>query len=1165
MNINIIDGKIAVADDAYGVTRSFTAHVCRPNAEVICGIVGINRFDVSLKANDISEIQFEVSRFYTNGAILGFDENPAYKYLISFNTILIPELGIHGLFRINEEPEVEAENTHKETKKFTAYSYESILQYENLEGFVVNYGTTTSLEMYDENLDAFGAPIGKIQLYNQDNPKLSLLNLLLTNDYYGWTIGEVDPAVASLMRSFDVSKQNIYSFLREDVSKAFECIFEFNTVSKQINVYAIRNYGNSTNILLSFERFLQVVNIKPQTDDIYTVFNVAGGNGLNISSVNYGSNKIVNADYATTLLDKDVYIAYVRWRDYREGMRNQYSEYYRQYVQCLAKQNALLNREPDSACANVWASEYTYSLEDLNTYLSNYQTVVNQITELYTNELGELDTKALDESGDAPKYYSYRDVCIPDIQNEIEARNSNDDTVAETVDYETIWPLYGITSLEAKLKAYNEAASLLKKAGYNEQWTSGRSTSQATWDAHFQEYQTYIGYINTLKALIQSRKTRVDELKSEASAVMQKMQDLAQSVSLASYFADDPKGDYYVSSIMSVFKESDYSDSNYVISEHDDSLSVIAEAEQLYQAAKDRLVIESHPQLSWAVTTDNLLAIEDFKALRDEIQLGNYIYILYGSEYVKNGVSVQTENGESIQTEDGGYLFTESSVFNDGYIRYTGDYQKLRVIEIGFSGIDLGEPLSLSFSDNIYSSSGVNDFETLLGTYVSSKTSSISAAAVSAASSAATEAATSVIRPYIEASNMKIANAEIANAQVEDLTAMTAKVQSLLANYVQADELKARVAEIDNLTAEDILVRNLVASVLNVDDLTARVANITDLTADTAFIQNLLAEMITVNNLRAVVAEIDDMIARQATIFDLQAGNITADKSIVLVNREGYGSITLNNSTMTFVDGDGSTRMVIGQATSGGEYSVDIYSAADEQGNQNLLWSSDGIESDAIGDGIIVNRMLSDGSVTNAKISNISADKVTVGTLSSHDGSSYWNLDTGEVSINGYVINARVEYALSNSPTTAPTTGWSTTAPPYEDGKYMWQRTTLSRTGSPDEVTTTCIQGATGADGEDAILLRIDSSRGTVFKNNTVNTVLTVIIYYGERRITNATELANAFGVGAYLQWEWLRINDSSYGTISASDSRLSNGGFTFTLTPDDVDTKVTFRCNLIY
>src|SRR5699024_7573284 len=34
-----------------------------------------------------------------------------------------------------------------------------------------------------------------------------------------------------------------------------------------------------------------------------------------------------------------------------------------------------------------------------------------------------------------------------------------------------------------------------------------------------------------------------------------------------------------------------------------------------------------------------------------------------------------------------------------------------------------------------------------------------------------------------------------------------------------------------------------------------------------------------------------------------------------------------------------------------------------------------------------------------------------------------------------------VQYALGTSNTTAPNSGWSTTAPSWQEGKYMWQRT----------------------------------------------------------------------------------------------------------------------------
>lgn len=94
--------------------------------------------------------------------------------------------------------------------------------------------------------------------------------------------------------------------------------------------------------------------------------------------------------------------------------------------------------------------------------------------------------------------------------------------------------------------------------------------------------------------------------------------------------------------------------------------------------------------------------------------------------------------------------------------------------------------------------------------------------------------------------------------------------------------------------------------------------------------------------------------------------------------------------------------------------------------------------------------------------------------------------------------------------------------------------------------------------------LRIESSRGTVFKNNAVSTVLSAVIYRGSQRITDITALKEAMGSSAYLQWSWQRLDETSFGIISATDSRIGNDGFTFTLSPDDVDTKVTFLCQLI-
>jgi hypothetical protein len=69
------------------------------------------------------------------------------------------------------------------------------------------------------------------------------------------------------------------------------------------------------------------------------------------------------------------------------------------------------------------------------------------------------------------------------------------------------------------------------------------------------------------------------------------------------------------------------------------------------------------------------------------------------------------------------------------------------------------------------------------------------------------------------------------------------------------------------------------------------------------------------------------------------------------------------------------------------------------------------------------------------------------------------------------VNKVQVQYALGDTSTTPPTTGWSETAPEWQAGKYMWQKTvTTYSDGATKEPKATCIQGAkgeTGASGTD--------------------------------------------------------------------------------------------------
>lgn len=127
-----------------------------------------------------------------------------------------------------------------------------------------------------------------------------------------------------------------------------------------------------------------------------------------------------------------------------------------------------------------------------------------------------------------------------------------------------------------------------------------------------------------------------------------------------------------------------------------------------------------------------------------------------------------------------------------------------------------------------------------------------------------------------------------------------------------------------------------------------------------------------------------------------------------------------------------------------------------------------------------------------------------------------------------------------------------------KDGDYL-----VLTTKGGIETNVGSIVGRSGLVGEDAVLLRVASSRGTSFKNNTVSTVLTVTIYKGALIVTSMAGLQELLGPGAYLEWWWRRITDANFGIISSADNRLSMSGFALTVSPDDVDSQTVFECRL--
>lgn len=373
--------------------------------------------------------------------------------------------------------------------------------------------------------------------------------------------------------------------------------------------------------------------------------------------------------------------------------------------------------------------------------------------------------------------------------------------------------------------------------------------------------------------------------------------------------------------------------------------------------------------------------------------------------------------------------------------------------------------------------------------------------------------------PTVKANSAGVAaNAVAISGVQQDLTAVNARIGTVETTYLKATDAAITYATIENLNATNATVHDL-----NADYASFKSTATDELTAHQAIIDSL-----DTTYLKVSVAEATYLTAANAALqyAQIDLGNIAAGTiKTAMIDTGAIGTAQIADGSITDAKIVGLTASKITAGTLNAGV-IDVVN----------------LNADNITAGTINGQRIADGA--------ISADKLS---------------EQLSATIDSAVANTQVLYALSTSSTTAPTVDvWSETAPAWEEGKYMWQKTVQTLVdGTVVEKPATCISGAQGASGEDATILRIDSSRGTIFKDSTFSTILTVVIWRGPVQITTLAALKEQYGVAAYLEWKWKRPTDEEFKTISAADSRISDDGFKLAVTPEDVTEKIVFQCDL--
>lgn len=406
------------------------------------------------------------------------------------------------------------------------------------------------------------------------------------------------------------------------------------------------------------------------------------------------------------------------------------------------------------------------------------------------------------------------------------------------------------------------------------------------------------------------------------------------------------------------------------------------------------------------------------------------------------------------------------------------------------------------------------------------------------------------------------------SARSDDVKVLT----EVVADKANIGDLKAINADIKNLKADNVEISG---------KLTVTEADIKDLEADNVTIN----EKLTANNASIKELEVDNvsihekLTANDATIEELQTGKLDAKLADIKYAQIDFANIGKAALEQFFAKSGLIENVVVGdQQITGTLVGVTILGDSIKGGtviaDKLVIKGEDGLYYKLNTDGNTVEKEQTDynsldGGVIRAK--SITATKIAVDDLVAFGATiGGWHIVDG-----GLYSGTKESMSNISRGTYLGSDGQINVGDSdnfimfYVDNKgeshlaISADKFTLGKQNI-ENVISDIKQDVDNVRDEITTLLRIESSRGIVFKNNAVSTVLSVVIYHGKDRITDIDRLHEVYGNSAYIQWKWQRLEEETYGIILSTDSRIENGGFSFVLTPDDVDTKVTFMCELI-
>ena len=257
------------------------------------GILGFAKnVKIDLRYNETSQIEFELP------ARVDGEDTPHYDDVVGMRVIELLGIGQFTLLNPKEKND-------------------GVVREKSCKGYSLEYEFAYKKITLDE---------GTYKFWSASDASGTLLGMVL-EQMPSWSISYVSPTLIDRYRTFSVNNENLYNFLKGTVQESYNCLIDFDTMTREISIRDASEDAPETPVYLSTNNLISEIEIEENTEDIVTRLDVNGADGVNIRDVNpCGTNRIINLDYFMTPsnFDQTLIDKYYEWKEFVESNQQDY-------------------------------------------------------------------------------------------------------------------------------------------------------------------------------------------------------------------------------------------------------------------------------------------------------------------------------------------------------------------------------------------------------------------------------------------------------------------------------------------------------------------------------------------------------------------------------------------------------------------------------------------------------------------------------------------------------------------------------------------------------------------------------------------------------------------------------------------------------------------------